>query len=699
MVRVIFGLLLVLIPVVAQADQTAPNTDSALGGDVSAPEGESLETLLDEAQDLFISQRPIDARAKLQRALKLAPNDFRPHMMLGAYYLGEVAHFQLAYTYLRKAEELFEKQFGSDKNNTLDPSAWRQHSRLLYLLSEARLNLDKYEASLQTLDRFGARYWDDWYPGTRAWVLMKLKRVDEAIRVAQGGLLRGAEPGRTYNILGILLSLKDNRKLALEAFARAIRSELQMGSLGQVATPLNNSGEVYRELFSDDMAEAAWLKSTGLPDGCDHILPSLNLAILYMDELRLFQADRVLSDFEACFAAHSVRSDTEHRALLALARGRIALRMGDPDKALEFSNSAIERQQWFGKIGTNENDLRFAATIGMSQALSAKAAALGDIETGNIAQSTWDRGLAAWYRVQSWWYGKRAREIALDELDDVEDLYVRHTDAMLEYPTLGDIFAGFPESSFRKRISRLMDSDSREEAKSYYDLYLGTNYLHHGDAAEAARLISKSTKGFRTIDRMVRADALAKLILARRSERGYLSSVFGVSEKEVKEDISAREELFELLPSHVRYHGLALPVAVEIQAEGDAAKDTAESLKEMLTSTRFEELAKPYRESARYVLTVVAKGSPKDKYTLSLSERSSRNLIASVSSDDPLVKKDNAPADSTANAAGNQGADTQSQEPVEPETVVNNFIAKVFSHKVDPPGEPVPPLKLLEGLL
>lgn len=669
--RSLFCALVLGLGAVSPAVSAVPALDPSATDPTAVDEGASFDTLLDEAQELLLTKRPIDARAKLQKALQMRPDDYRPHMYLGQYYLFEVGHFTLAYRYLLTAEELFMKAYGRG-NGEVEPSQSRQHATLLYLRAEAELNLDKYEDSLKTLDRFGSLYSTDWYPGTRAWVLMKLKRLDEAIMVAQSGLLQQADPRRTYNILGILLSVKGQRELSLKAFQQAIAAEVSLGSLGQVATPLNNAGEVYRELFRDELAEASWLRATRLPDGCDHILPSLNLSILYIDETRFFQADRVLSDFQACYAQQAERTDTEHRALLALARGKIALRSGNIDEAVAQLTSATDRQQWFGKIGTNEDDVRFAATIVMSQALAAKAATLKDKVHDSIMAAAQDDAQIPALRVRSWWLNRQARNQGQKEMEDFEDLFIRNTDTMLEYPTLGSLFQAFPVSSFRKRIERMRESDTRPGAQLYYKLYLAENLLAHKEYKEAEQLLTEARAAFRPIDRLASAQALNDLLLLDRARRHFWQSP--TKEKQA-EDIKRREELYSMLPAQLRYSELALPVTTSSAVDGSAAQKTVTQVRKLL-DTRFEEIEGELQELPRYQLRIsVDKNVPNGtQITLELVDKTKGTVRASSSG---LINPDK-----TGRAE-----------------IINKFIAAAFSHKVDPPAEPVPKLDLVEGIL
>jgi tetratricopeptide (TPR) repeat protein len=540
---------------------------------------QTVESLVNEAQILFLERRPLDARVKLQEALKLDPNDYRPHFYLGVYYLSEVGHFQLADKYLTQSEELFRKVHGSDLDGTIQQEAWKQNAKIIQFRSEARLNLDDYKGALRLVERFERTYWDSWVPGSKAWILMKLRRVDEAIEAAQSGLLRGADSTRTYNILGILYSLKGNRNLALKSFAQAIRAELALGSMGQAATPLNNSGEVYRELFQEDLAEGSWIRALSLADGCDHILPSLNLAILYIDELKLFQAERALKDFEACFAQKSIKTDTEHRALLALARGKILLHQGEITKALPLLEQAADREQFYGKIGTTAEDIRVAAAQALSLAYEAAREYERDRPLKSIAEWARARGAIISLGLKSSWQARKGRKVAISKLEDFEDLFIRNTDSMLEYPSLGQLFRGAPRGWTLARIRREMENDSRPEAAAFYELYqlereVESERLFGVSKATVKRLTQLLSK-IRERDRLLRARALSLLILS-------LESAFSLSSEEEIYYRSLREQLFELLPAQLRQIGSSLPVSVTV-----SGTDEAKKLARELTRYRF----------------------------------------------------------------------------------------------------------------
>ncbi|MBL7662061.1 hypothetical protein JNK13_04830 [bacterium] len=609
-------------------------------------ESSDVEQLIEQAAELFVAKRPIDARNKLLKAAEVAPNDFRPQMYLGEYYLAQVGHFRLALKYLKNAEQIFNALYSDGKGNIKNPERWKDHANLLYLLAEGFLNLDQYQKSLEIIENFESRYWRDSLPGTKAWVLLKLKRVDEAIKVAQAGILRGAEPGRTFNILGILFSVKDTRELSLDAFAQALEAEKALGSLGQPATPLNNAGEVYRELFRDEEAEGAWRNALSFSDGCEHILPSLNSAILFTDELRLLQAKRALNDFEACFKAQGDKADTEHRGLIALQRGRIALHSGQLDQALAEIEKAREREQWFGKIGTNENDLRFAATIAAAQVNRDYLAASKDRAYPSISSWAYAFVENMERRLRSWWLFRRARTIAIEELEDFEDLSIRNTDSMLEYPTLGELTAGFPRRAFARRIARIEDLDKRAQAKIYYRFYLLMNEIAHGKTARAEEKLTEILNQLRPFDRLMRATVIAQIIKVRKDSRwfGHFPDT---------SDYPLVEQLFLLAPASIRSLDLKLPVRVLIP---EKSSDLLETLVSKITSRRFIK----QNENSRFDLRFSESSGDQDIIlTVQLEDRQAGRVLVSV-------------------------ADTVQDTRADRARFINNALEEIFSHKTDP---------------
>ena len=512
--------------------------------------------LLTEGLTLFYSQHYLDGRTKLLKALQKDPENIKAHYYLAGYYLSSVGHYRLALKYAKRALELIEAKSGkppySDREVKVD------HSKVLSYISQIRLNLDNYEGALETLDEFQSYgYFDSNTAGSRAWILMKLGRLQEAIKVARLGVLTDLEPGRTLNMLGILLSMTDQKGEAIEVFRKAISIEMSLGSEGQPATPLNNVGEVYRELFEDDKAESAFLRASGMTDGCEHFLPTLNVVLLYIEQMKYSSAAIAIDNFQKCMAQFPLRNDEEYAALMKLARGRIDLHTGHIQRAISRFESALEGTQWFGKIGTNQNDLVAAVNLSMSQALTAR---------NHFISSYRPLSWGEWWDItqeqlsnsgRAWWHMRKARQVLTDELKDVEDLTIRNTDSLLEYPTLGEALSGLAKSSLSRRIEQQRRDDPRGTAQTFYDLYLAESSLGFWDKDEGLKLLDSVIERARPkYDELLRTQAmLTKMAQYDPQSQTYLDLAYRVFSKGAPE---------------LRTHGLPLPVTTDFSGASKA---------------------------------------------------------------------------------------------------------------------------------
>lgn len=521
------------------------DTSTPEDGD-SADKDRSAEELVLEGRNLLLDDRLIDARTKLLAALSKDPKNIEAHILLASYYMQHVGHFRLALKYVKQAQALSIEKMGPPPYEDFESKS--QHAQLLYLLSQARLNLDNYQGALDVLDEYNAYgYYAEWYASSRSWILMKLGRMDEAIKIARMGVLTGFDPGRTLNMLGILLSMTHQRQAALDIFKKAVEYESSLGSSGQPATPLNNQGEVYKEIFNENMAELSWLRSTSMSDGCEHVLPSLNLALLYIEQVNYNSAKRTIDAFESCVAQFPLRNGEEHRALVHLARGRIALHTGHIFEAVEHFESALAGRQWFGKIGTSQADLEVGALISLATALRADSFR----ERYRIKVGFLDRLNSLHTRItnrtRSWWLMRRARQILAEDLSDIEDLYLRNTDSMIEYPTFGSLLAGYPPRTLAKRIAAEDKEDDRERARPYYDAYRGESAMRFGSQAEAFGLLEQAFRTARKqYDELLRVHLLllqAKL-LGESTDAGR----------------AVTYQAFEISRAELRNYGVLLPV-------------------------------------------------------------------------------------------------------------------------------------------
>lgn len=551
-ISAVLGLYCLLSPTYCGSEATDPLDPFAkvpqILDDDALDNEKTTEQLVAEAEFLLEDEKLLEARSKLIKVLKKDPGSYRAHMLLSGYYMVHVGHFRLAFKYAEQAQKLFlEKEGNPPYSDTIKKLT---HSQLLYLLTQARLNLDDYEGSLRILDEFTSySYTSGWYAGTRAWVLMKLGRVEEAIKVARIGVLAGADPGRTLNMLGILLSMHGEREESIQIFREAISYELSRGQQGQPATPLNNTGEVFKETFDEERAESSWLRATAMPDGCEHVLPSLNLSLLYIDQLNLSGAKKAIDSFESCIAQYPLRNGEEHRALVSLARGRIALHAGNINTALELLMDAHNNRQWFGKIGTNAEDLEAAIYSSLAQAYRAQYNYLNTVIDSDIFAKITRYQRMAFSLGLNRWYLSKAQQVLTEKLSDFEDIYVRNTDSLLEYPTLGEIISGLSKYSLERRLKVEADKDNRRIASIYYEAFKAESELRNGSTEVGLSMISDLLQRARPkFDSLLRVHLLS------------LQAEFTAGQASSRRDI---EDIYMLQHSAPRFRGLPLPVQVK----------------------------------------------------------------------------------------------------------------------------------------
>lgn len=534
------------------AQPLLPDVSDPWGNDAEdpsemAPSDKTAEELTEEAESLLSDDgHLLEARTKLLNALRKNPSYYPAYVSLSYYYLAHVSHFRLAMKYIKAGERLFREQNGDPPY--LNPVIESRHAQILYLLSQARLNLDDYSGSLAVLDEIQSRgYLTPSYAGSRAWVLMKLGRIDEAIREARIGLLMRAEPARTLNMLGILLSMNGQPEPAIEALKKASAIETSLGKQGQPATPVNNMGEVYEELFEDDKAEASWIKAKSYHDGCEHVLPSLNLALLYLEQLKVTEANNSISSFLSCVAQYSLRSDEEHRALVGLARGRFNLHLGKPGEALSRLSEAYEYIQWFGKIGTNQDDLEIGIVITQAQSWRALANRLSVHIASGVLESIRDRAAILRARLTSWWLYRKAARLLAERLRNIEDLTVRNTDSLIEYSTFGEVLSYVPLVPFERRLSDEQKRDKRPIAQVYYTAYLGENQLKNGESSRGIANLENALRRCRPkYDEGLKLHILTLLASQHSSSSARFIELVGA--------------IFAISPSALRNAGLSLPV-------------------------------------------------------------------------------------------------------------------------------------------
>lgn len=503
-----------------------------------------------QAKSKLASQEYFEAKKLLQQAIEADDENIEALYLLSGYYLDISSRYRKALQYAERAIKVFKSRYGEPPHSYLVKDFYRS---LLQLLHQCRLSLDDYDGALEVLNEI--ENGPPWLDSSKAWVLMKQGRVEESLEFAEAGYrqarLYGSNVGHALNILGILQSMNNRKDEAVKTFQEAIKYEKSLGLAGQPGTPLNNIGEVYREIFDDDRALESFAASKRGKDGCDHVLSSLNLSILKIEHLDFVGAEKSLDSFLQCFKQFTLKSDEEHRALVELMRARIFYHRNDLPSALEMVNASLDHIQWFGKIGTDAFDLLAGALLTKVQILDGLIVA----KEYDLGTSWWQKNpFSSFYlRVQGWWLIEHLKEILIRKLNDFEDLEVRNTDSIIEYGTLGEYTRYLPSGVLKRQVSSL-DNYRFKTAKDHYQNYLAWSLFEEGKSREALEVVDAILPGLRQNDKLLKLNTLWL--------KWLIFEEIGTDNRKLA------IEIFRMNPAMVAVKGIKLPVESALPLDG-----------------------------------------------------------------------------------------------------------------------------------
>jgi len=509
---------------------------------------QTVSELIESGIELYSKQNYLDAREKFQEAIRADPDNYEGYLYLAEYYKNQVGHYKLSKKYLTQANEKFTKKNGPAPYLDFDTKSI--HAKLLLTESSLFLYLDKYKQAIDTLDTYkNLNYYSEYYISSRAWIEMKMGEIDKSIQTAQDGLFYSMNPSHILNVLGISLSINKQRKEALEIFEKAIEYEIALKEYGSPSTPLNNSGEVLREIFKEDKALYNFKKSASYPDACENILPYFNITVVNLDSLNLFQSKKALVDFNKCFSQYTLKNKEEHQVNIDLGFSRIAFHLGNIPEAIKKINSANEKQQWFGSIGTSPDDMSVAINTSLLNILKAYS---HHLKFNNFTLK--EKVLNNYQRLKNYLRFKKTiknTRVTLAKLKNFEDIYIRNSDSMIEYSQLGIIFSDILPKVTKERINTEINNDIRQEAQLYYKAFLAesmiNSFLNKKEGLTLAKTLIKNKRS--KYDNAI-IDRLKLLILSNTKTKNqeYYTLLFSILEK---------------TPAKVLNYGIRIPVNIE----------------------------------------------------------------------------------------------------------------------------------------
>jgi hypothetical protein len=156
---------------------------------------------------------------------------------------------------------------------------------------------------------------------------------------------------------------------------------------------------------------------------------------------------------------------------------------------------------------------------------------------------------------------RKARQVLTGELSDIEDLIIRNTDSLLEYPTLGEVLSGLSRISLSRRIEQQRKDDPRGPAQVFYDEFFAESSLGFWNRTEGQALLDSVIQRARPkYDELLRTQAMLNKM------------------KLLDPDSSTYQDLaYKILvqgPAELRNHGLGLPVKIDFSGASKALQSS-----------------------------------------------------------------------------------------------------------------------------
>jgi hypothetical protein len=152
----------------------------------------------------------------------------------------------------------------------------------------------------------------------------------------------------------------------------------------------------------------------------------------------------------------------------------------------------------------------------------------------------------------------------IDDLHDIEDLTIRNTDSLLEYPTLGEALAGLSSPALSRRVEAQRAKDSRAIAGIFYDAYLAESEqtgLFSGDSNE--KFESVMQRGRDGFDTLLKTHATLRRMAALPAD------------SERYRELAYR--VFYTAPPELRNYGFQLPVTINLGSDPHSLRSYVEA--------------------------------------------------------------------------------------------------------------------------
>jgi tetratricopeptide (TPR) repeat protein len=511
------------------------------------------------------------------RARELAEAVLRdhPHSYVAAFVLGYVHHMgeanaPRAMFYLRQALADYTRAWGSPP---LPNGPWRWHARMLQELAFVDAELEDYDGQLAWMGEYNDLYDPD-MTAEAAWPLMKMRRFDDARRVARQAMQEG-DAWQTEVALNALCAVEFEAGDEQRSHD-ACRAALDLHGADpdrQSAVDFTNFAESARSLFRLDEAEEVGLQATRAQVSW-YGNPFSELAELYVREARFPEALDMLRrvhPYRLRRPPHVQDADrTEARRGLA----EFFVVVGRGQDAVRITTKAVTAPD---RRGHNSRDpAQDLAVVAVLDRVARRIHA-DQLERAAMGESWIERavawGQASLERYEGWTSGRQAAR-ALADTDRLVGIFQigRARSGILPPWLAGDLASILGPGVTIEALRRAREQDPRPGASAYYDAFEAEAALEAGDAARAYELARRAHDALNPAEALLRARTSAIAAEAAMQD-GYPQRA-----------LASYDEAFQIDPGIWVRLDLAVPVRI-VSRGGSIAEETASLLAD---SPRFD---------------------------------------------------------------------------------------------------------------
>ena len=352
-----------LVPCTLSFAQDAPNSEPPKDMLIPIPEGldvskKGMPEIRTDCRDaeafggtriergawcLLKAKKYVGARTLAESSLIEDEDSFRAHYLLGtALHLGD-GNLPKALFHLSKSESLFIGDHGIRPLLTGKAPIVPYH-RVLIELIYVHGEMDHHEEKIRYVDDLKYRLADDLSP-LKAWPLLKLKRFDEAQRIAEEAVQKFGKENPYWRAVGLtalcaIHSEKRDRESAYEACMGAAAPVMNVTSEGGVA--LSNAAAASIEVFKFDQAERLYNEATKRNiEGT--INPWGRLTHLYLRQGRFAEAVAALREMQMYRRRRPAYFDQQDQTDAELTGAAVLMIAGRMKETMRITGRTVDR--------------------------------------------------------------------------------------------------------------------------------------------------------------------------------------------------------------------------------------------------------------------------------------------------------------------------------------------------------------------